>query len=911
MDPFTIVQTAGVAMEAAVVCVKACAKIYEFTHDVRTIDKTLSRVEDEVRDLERILKLVSYGLSDNSVQRTGRTTTGQEMLKAVNGSVERSTYVLAKLETILRVIIGESTGGQSTIVALRQAVRSKRKGKELTECIGLVDKSKQNLNVSLSMLGVFMVANSTAYRRVRNEEDIEPLTQQLETALQKSGKSARQTNDNQARLEDAHLRRTAKTVLERAKSPHPEERLSRSSTLIPAVVDEQELEDDGVDLEEPKRYWLDLLDSAKPTRRGSEVGLRNANSDESMDNNYIDSAALVEPPHEIFQIRGVRRFIEKGNDDFARGNKEQALAKLEQAMHDAANLSKQARRFIERDLIQVRLNVAALQTASTEPRLDLAEENLLQAILAINEDTRNSDNELQQSLCKAYLILAKVYCMEGEYLEAEINCLDALNLRIGLGDETSNAYWESHQLLIRIYLGQGNMVKVTHLMDELPDEQRDRMNRTLFSQGQRASMLSPRTIDRGTTHRRNTTPTGISAEPMLPADSQNSHSTGSATVPGPVTSPILDEGGFEDKPDLRRKGSLVATTLREDDVVALLAEAGFRGDFDAQEALNWAIVKNKEHVIYRLLQAPGIKVQKKRAIGAPKDIYKLAHLQGTKHCPAPLFIALSTPGRIMIAKMLLEHGAPTNSRDTHGRSLLEVAAMNGVPETVSILLDHHLTIHSLDGTRAYHLAAQHGHIDVLQLFLRREMKPDERDTEHGYGRTALYWAAWKGHAASVEFLIKHGADPNISDNGGSTPLMAAVRERHTKSIELLLRYFADVNLVNSRGFSALMIACEQGQTPTLRLLLEESSGAKVDIRDNNGWSALIWACSKKNVEMAQVLLEAGANVNAQCNRGSRALDHTKGKGDLVALLKRYNAQPGTGVSRRGTIDDTYRGYVLI
>ena len=31
------------------------------------------------------------------------------------------------------------------------------------------------------------------------------------------------------------------------------------------------------------------------------------------------------------------------------------------------------------------------------------------------------------------------------------------------------------------------------------------------------------------------------------------------------------------------------------------------------------------------------------------------------------------------------------------------------------------------------------------------------------GRTALYWAAWKGHTAAVEVLMSAGADVNIGD----------------------------------------------------------------------------------------------------------------------------------------------------
>lgn len=76
-----------------------------------------------------------------------------------------------------------------------------------------------------------------------------------------------------------------------------------------------------------------------------------------------------------------------------------------------------------------------------------------------------------------------------------------------------------------------------------------------------------------------------------------------------------------------------------------------------------------------------------------------------------------------------------------------------------------------DAVSALGLAAEHGDLPALQLALTSGVDVDSPDAQ---GRTALLRATLSGEATCVEALLSHGADPNLGDSSGTTPLQAAL-----------------------------------------------------------------------------------------------------------------------------------------
>lgn len=137
------------------------------------------------------------------------------------------------------------------------------------------------------------------------------------------------------------------------------------------------------------------------------------------------------------------------------------------------------------------------------------------------------------------------------------------------------------------------------------------------------------------------------------------------------------------------------------------------------------------------------------------------------------------------------------------------------------------------------------------------------------GRTELHRA--KG---DVQHLLSAGADPNIQDDGGWSPLIAAASSGDFEKFRQLISHpSAIINLTTDGGTCALHYAASKGHNDILTLLLQRDD-IKLDIQDNNSkFTPLMRAIiSSKNL-CAQKLIQAGAKLNLRDIEGDTALHH--------------------------------------
>ena len=107
------------------------------------------------------------------------------------------------------------------------------------------------------------------------------------------------------------------------------------------------------------------------------------------------------------------------------------------------------------------------------------------------------------------------------------------------------------------------------------------------------------------------------------------------------------------------------------------------------------------------------------------------------------------------------------------------------------------------------------------------------------GETALHIVTKRRDALWIRFLTQKGANPNIADKNGVTPLMVATSLGFVEGVEALIEAGARVDVTNDAGETPLIAAVHARNIQLVRLLL--SNGANPDRNDNSGRSARYYA----------------------------------------------------------------------
>jgi len=194
------------------------------------------------------------------------------------------------------------------------------------------------------------------------------------------------------------------------------------------------------------------------------------------------------------------------------------------------------------------------------------------------------------------------------------------------------------------------------------------------------------------------------------------------------------------------------------------------------------------------------------------------------------------------------------------RATIDACVKNDLRELTELIqtkvnLNQHV---AAEGWNPIHFAACVGSIVVTRILVC--CRDVDLNTLTDDGSTPLFLACQHGHHACVRWLLAGGADPNVPDLGGRTPLViAAANENREKIMISLIANHANVHLRDSHGMTALSYAIARGDENSVALLLH--AGSDANQRSASGISALhcaVWRC---NPTIVRQLLSHGASVS--------------------------------------------------
>jgi ankyrin repeat protein len=313
------------------------------------------------------------------------------------------------------------------------------------------------------------------------------------------------------------------------------------------------------------------------------------------------------------------------------------------------------------------------------------------------------------------------------------------------------------------------------------------------------------------------------------------------------TTNLISESGDQKKSLLQE-----ITEIGEKDLCKLLIDKGanFKEKIEGNTLLHIAAKKGKEPLVSLYLNH-ALRIDEKGENGN-----------------TPLFVAVKERNEPII-KLLMEKGANVNLGNFHGDTPLSLSVKQGNLSLMNLLIQNGadiLHVNELGNTLLMEVcgssfANRKDQNKMISIFIQSGIQINAKNI---YGNSALSYALNTRNTHLIKTLLKLGGDVNLSDSNGNTlihktVLLALFERLKNKDLEeildILLGSGANPNLKNNDGYTPLHIAIKPAKE-----------------KDEKG-----------SVQVVQKLLDYSADPNMEDKLGATAFDY--GKGSILKLLR--------------------------
>jgi ankyrin repeat protein len=347
---------------------------------------------------------------------------------------------------------------------------------------------------------------------------------------------------------------------------------------------------------------------------------------------------------------------------------------------------------------------------------------------------------------------------------------------------------------------------------------------------------------------------------------------------------------------------------------------------DGTSALHWAVYHGDSELVMKLLAA-GADANARNDYGSTPmseaavrgDVKLLrallaagADVESPNADGQTALMIVARTSNLEAAELLLVHGANANAHEQwRDQTALMWAAAQKQPDMVRLLLKHGATVTARS---------------LVNDFTRQVTAEPRMQARPAGGFTPLLYAARAGCLQCAQLLIKAGADPNLVDPDGVSPLLESILNLNFDIAAYLIKHGVDVDHWDAWGRSPLYAAVDVDTLPVggradrpsldqtsslqvIKLLLAAGANPNLQLklfppyrslRDDRGADSiltvgatpLLRAAKAADLPAIQLLLAHGANVELPTATGISPLLAAAGVGSSALDTRgRYKSQP--------------------